>query len=141
LIARGAAYLQRASTGSKLSRYHLEASIAYWHTIKEDSAEKWENILNLYNYRLALEYSPIAALNRTYALAKVKGKEAALVEAEKLKHENNRFYFLLLGELYAGVNNHRALAYLHKAQSMTNTEAEKVIVDKMISKLELNLSL
>jgi RNA polymerase sigma-70 factor (ECF subfamily) len=26
----------------------LEAGIAYWHTIKADTKEKWENILQLY---------------------------------------------------------------------------------------------
>lgn len=33
--------------------------------------EKWENILQLYNLLLQLEYSPIVALNRIFALSKV----------------------------------------------------------------------
>ena len=41
---------------------------------KEDSKKKWENILQLYNQLLQIEYSPIAALNRTYALIKGNGK-------------------------------------------------------------------
>jgi RNA polymerase sigma factor (sigma-70 family) len=74
LIAKGEYYLNLASQGTTLSKFHLEAAIAYWHTIKEDTNEKWENILHLYNELLFLEYSPIAALNRTYALSKAKGK-------------------------------------------------------------------
>jgi len=65
LIERGTYYLNRSSTGKKLSRFHVEAGIAYWHTHKTDTAEKWENILQLYNRLLQIEYSPIAALNRT----------------------------------------------------------------------------
>jgi RNA polymerase sigma-70 factor (ECF subfamily) len=63
LIAQGEYFLNKASRGNKLSKYHLEAGIAYWHTIKADSKEKWENILQLYNHLLQLEYSPVAALN------------------------------------------------------------------------------
>ena len=103
LIANGAYFLHRASRGNILSKYHLEASIAYWHTIKADTQEKWENILQLFNQLLQIEYSPIAALNRTYALSKANGKTHAIIEAEKLNLTNNHFYFTLLGELYKGI--------------------------------------
>jgi len=75
LIDKGKFYLNRSSSGSTLSRYHLEASIAYWHTHKKDTAEKWENILQLYNRLLRLEYSPIAL-----SLAKTK-PEKSLIES------------------------------------------------------------
>ena len=75
LITKGAYYLKQSAQGNKLSKYHLEASIAYWHTIKEDTKEKWENILQLYNQLLQLQYSPVAALNRTYALSKARRKK------------------------------------------------------------------
>ena len=75
LINRGNQFFVRASEADVLSRYHLEAAIAWWHTNPQDSREKWENILLLYNRLLLLEYSPIAALNRAYAFARVYGKE------------------------------------------------------------------
>jgi RNA polymerase sigma-70 factor (ECF subfamily) len=49
LISRGAQFMKTASRGNELSKYHLEAGIAYWYTVKEDVKEKWENILQLYN--------------------------------------------------------------------------------------------
>jgi predicted RNA polymerase sigma factor len=49
LINKGIYYLNQASTGTVITQYHIEAGIAYWHTIKEDTPEKWENILHLYN--------------------------------------------------------------------------------------------
>ncbi len=70
LITKGAFHLRNASTGNQISTYHLEASIAYWHTIKLDTKEKWENILQLYNRLLQIQYSPVAALNRTFALSR-----------------------------------------------------------------------
>ena len=104
LISSGAYFLKSAATGLRLSKYHLEAGIAYWNTQKADTKEKWENILQLYNRLLQLEYSPIAALNRTYALSKANGKQQAIDEAEKLKLPFNQFYFALLGELYTDID-------------------------------------
>ena len=102
LISKGAYFLNRAATGNHLSKYHLEAGIAYWNTQKEDTKEKWENVLKLYDVLLQVEHSPMAALNRIYAFSKVYGKEAAIREAEKLSLEDSYFYFALLVELYDG---------------------------------------
>jgi predicted RNA polymerase sigma factor len=62
LIDKGKHYLELASKGNQVNKYHLEAAIAYWHTIKEDTIDKWESILQLYNRLLQIAYSPAAAL-------------------------------------------------------------------------------
>ena len=113
----------------------MEANIAYWHTIKEDKKEKWENILQLYNQLLVLEYSPIAALNRTYALSKVKSKEEAILEAEKLQLTNNPFYFSLLGELYRGIDNDQAKQNFQRALQLAKTNADKRTLQRYIDEL------
>src|SRR5581483_5713118 len=115
LIDQGIHFLNLSVQGDEVSSYHLEAQIAYWHCIKEDTKEKWENILRLYNQLLLVNYSPSVALNRTYALYKANGREEALVEAEKLRLDNNHFYFILLGELYKGLDNEKAKLHLQKA--------------------------
>lgn len=135
LIEKGIYYLNRASRGNKLTKYHLEAGIAYWHTHKDDTKEKWENILQLYNHLLILEYSPIAALNRTYALAKSNGKEKAIVEAEKLNLNGNPFYYSLLGNLYTGLDNLKALEFYRTALTYTQSESEQAMLRKYIVQL------
>jgi len=115
-------FLIRASKGNHLTKYHLEAAIAYWRTHKEDTKVKWENILQLYNQLLQIEYSPIAALNRTYALAKANGVKKAIVEAEKLKLTNNHFYFSLLGELHGAVDQEKAKEHFYSALSLAKTD-------------------
>ena len=135
LIGRGGYFLHCASTGNVLSKYHLEATIAYWHTIKADMKEKWENILQLYNKLLQIEYSPVAALNRTFALSKVNGKEEAIIEAEKLALTDNQFYFVLLGELYTGTDNKKAKEHFSKAFSLAKTETDKKTIRKKIDEL------
>ncbi|WPU94239.1 DUF6596 domain-containing protein [Mucilaginibacter sabulilitoris] len=135
LISKGGYFLNRATSGDKLSRYHLEAGIAYWNTQKADTQEKWENILQFYNHLLQIEYSPIAALNRTYALSKANGKSAAIMEAEKLNLSSNHFYFMLLGELYTGINNDQAIVNFNKALALAKTPADKQAIQKKIDKL------
>lgn len=135
LISKGGYFLNCAATGNVLSKYHLEATIAYWNTRKADTKEKWENILQLYNRLLQIEYSPIAALNRTYALSKANGKPEAIVVAKKLNLVNNHFYFALLGELYTGIDNQKAKLNFQKAFSMAKTITDKQSIQKKIDKL------
>lgn len=135
LITIGAMHLGMAAQGSYLSKYHIEASIAYWHTIKADTPEKWENILHLYNRLLAVEYSPVAALNRTYALAKVKGNEAAIIEAEKLNLSNNPFYHTLLGELYKNIDLLKAKEHFLNALRLAKTDTDKKTIYAKIEAL------
>jgi RNA polymerase sigma factor (sigma-70 family) len=136
LIEKGQYYLAQASTGSQLSKYHLEAGIAYWHTQKEDTSEKWQNILQLYNHLLFLEYSPIAALNRTFALAKTNGKEEAIIEAEKLNLIGNPFYYSLLGNLYTDIDNKKAIQNFEKALQISNSQADKATLIKNINSIK-----
>ena len=137
LISKGAYFLNCSAGGNKISKYHLEAAIAFWHTQKSDTKEKWENILQLYNQLLQIEYSPVAALNRTYALSKANGKEEAIIEAEKLKLTDYHFYFALLGELYTGIDNEKAKQNFQKAISLAKTSTEKQAIQKKIDKLIL----
>ena len=133
LIAKGEYFLNMAAKGNALSKYHLEAGIAYWHTIKRDTKEKWENILQLYNRLLQIEYSPIAALNRTYALSRSKGKKEAVIEAEKLGLTENQFYHSLLGELYTDIDNSKAIVHLQKVLSLAKSIADKNLISSKIA--------
>lgn len=135
LISKGGYFLRCAAAGDKLSKYHLEAGIAYWNTQRADTKEKWENILQFYNRLLQIEYSPIAALNRTYALSKANGKSAAILAAEKLELTDNHFYFALLGELYTSIDNDKARMNFQKAYSLAKTPADKQAIQKKIDKL------
>ncbi len=136
LIARGADYFQRASQTETLSTYHLEAGIAYWYTLKTDSEEKWEAILQLYNYLLQVKYSPVAALNRTFTLAKARGNQVAIQEAEKLHLPHNRFYYTLLGELYTGIDSEKAKCSFLKAYVLAKTQTDKQTIAQKIKQLD-----
>jgi predicted RNA polymerase sigma factor len=135
LVSKGGYFLNCATGGDQLSKYHLEAAIAYWNTQKEDTKEKWESILQLYNRLLQMEYSPIAALNRTFALSKANGKQEAIVEAEKLNLTGNHFYYTLLGELYTGIDDEKARQHFQKAIALAKTATDKQTIQNKIDKL------
>jgi RNA polymerase sigma factor (sigma-70 family) len=132
LIAKGNYFLIQSAQGQEISRYHLEASIAYWHCSKVASSVKWERILQLYNQLLQITYSPVTALNRTYALAQVKGKQVAIPEAEKLQLTGNHLYYSLLGNLYTDINNVMALQHYHTALGLAKTECDKNVITHYI---------
>ncbi len=89
----------------------------------------------LYNQLVILEYSPITALNRTFAFAKVHGHQQAIPEAEKLGLEDMNFYHSPLGYLYTGVNTAKAIEHYQKAITLTRPAAEKRTLAKEIERL------
>ena len=135
MISQGGYYLNCSANGDKISKYHLEAGIAYWSTQKPDTKEKWENVLQLYNRLLQIQYSPIAALNRTYALSKANSKEEAILEAEKLNLMENPFYFGLLGELWLDIDNKKSIENFKKALVLTKTETGRLTIQAKLAKI------
>jgi RNA polymerase sigma factor (sigma-70 family) len=135
LIKQGTHFLMLSASGSDLSSYHIEARIASLHCQKEDGMKKWEEILHLYNQLLFFNYSPAVALNRTFALYKVYGAQTALNEAEKLKLENNYFYFILMGELYKNTDSRNAKSNFLKAYSLAQTNTDKQVLQQKIDEL------
>ena len=137
LIMQGEYFLNKAASGTRLTKFHLEAAIAYWHTEIQDTIEKWDQILQLYNKLLIVEYSPMAALNRTYALAKVSGKPTAITEALKLNLHQNHLYHSLLGFLYTDVDNTLAYASYQQALLLSKTPNDKKMILKHLEKIAL----
>ncbi|WP_093246167.1 RNA polymerase sigma factor [Psychroflexus halocasei] len=134
LIEKGNYFLVNATNGNEISKYHLEAGIAYWHTT--DKKDKWKNILRLYNQLILIEYSPITALNRTFAFSKIHGHEKAIMEAEKLNLTHNSQYHELLGYLFAKSDIQKAIEHYEQAIKLTKSETEKQTLTKEIERLK-----
>src|SRR5690606_1491869 len=134
-IERGNYYLVNATNTNEITKYHLEAGIAYWHTTPTNQ-NKWHHILQLYNKLITIEYSPITALHRTFALAKVYGYKEGIFEAEKLQLNENSYYHQLLGNLYADINIKEAIAHYNHAITLTKSKAEKRILQKELDRLK-----
>lgn len=115
LIHRGFAHLERAAAGDHLTAYHLQAAIAAQHAAAPDSgATDWPAILDLYDQLLELNRSPVVALNRAVALARVEGPEAALAALAEIEgHPAVAGYYLFhatRGELLREIGPSEAAA-------------------------------
>ena len=135
LIAQGIHYLERSASGNVVSPYHLEARIAQLHCLPGDGPDKWESILQLHNHLLVLQYSPAAALNRTYALYRARGATEALPEARKLRLETNHFYWVLLAELLQHTDLPDAITCLKRALEHARTTPEQQLIRERIRQL------
>jgi RNA polymerase sigma-70 factor (ECF subfamily) len=135
LVSQGIHYLNLSAEGNEMTSYHIEARIAYWHCIKEDTVKKWEEILGLYDQLLEVNYSPGVVLNRMYALYKAKGHKVALAETEKLQMDNSHFYFLLLGELHRHADKEKAIENFQQAMQLARTQTEKEEIREKIDRL------
>lgn len=135
LIEKGNYYFVNACRGNQASKYHIEAGIAYWHT-NPLAVNKWQHILQLYNQLILIEYSPVTALNRAFAIAKVYGHEKAIRETAKLKLTNNDQYHKLLGFLYETTDPGEAIGHYRKAVQLTKAKAAKRVLEKKIEQLK-----
>jgi RNA polymerase sigma factor (sigma-70 family) len=78
-----------AIRGGRPGRYVLQAAIAALYAQAPTFAETdWAQIVTLYDLLLRVWPSPVAALNRTVALARVHGPDHALLEIGRLEHDD-----------------------------------------------------
>ena len=78
---------------------------------------------------MELDYSPMAALNRTYALSRVEGNAAAIRPAEMTGLDHHHLYHSLLGELYTGIDDQKAGWHLQKAIDLAKSAGGKRVLD------------
>jgi RNA polymerase sigma-70 factor (ECF subfamily) len=98
LIGLGFQHFDRSMSGEEVSEYHVQAAIAATHVrAAADRSPDWPLILYLYDQLMSLNASPVVALNRAVAVAKVHGPARALAAIEPLDSDPHlRDYYLLL---------------------------------------------
>jgi RNA polymerase sigma-70 factor (ECF subfamily) len=104
LVFEGLKFLDLSAAGSELTGYHIEAAIASIHSTAPDvTATDWKTIVSLYDMLMAIQPSPIVALNRAIAVAQDEGSARGLDEIDAIKHRDRLaaypFYSAALGEL------------------------------------------
>jgi RNA polymerase sigma-70 factor (ECF subfamily) len=141
LIAIGFHYFERAIAGTEVSPFHVEAAIAATHTRAPSLAETdWKPVLALYDQLMQLKPSPVVALNRSVAVARVHGPQAALAELDQLENEPAlRNYYLLpavRGQFLAELHRSEAaiIAY-RRALELSCNAPERRFLQRRIDQL------
>ncbi len=142
MIARGLYHLMRSTEGDEISEYHLQAGIAACHCAAGDyDSTDWPRILSLYDRLIEMDDSPIVALNRAVAIAKVHGPRAGIeaVEAIRNRGQLNSYYLLyaVLGEFESLLSNRQAaIDYFRKSLGLATMRSERMFLSKRLQTLE-----
>jgi predicted RNA polymerase sigma factor len=134
--------LRNASHGEALSVYHIEASIAATHCMSADAtATDWPCILHLYDRLLALTGSPVTAMNRAVAVARVHGAQAGLDVLEKIQQrsvlEGNHLYHSMRGTFAAALGQTTAaVAHFRQAAKLALLPVERDFIARRIRECE-----
>ena len=142
MIERGIACLHHAARGSSLSVYHIEASIAATHCMAADaSATDWSRILHLYDQLLAITHSPVTAMNRAVAIARVYGPQAGLDALDGIRHravlEGHHLYHAMRGTFAAELGQRAAaITHFRQAGKLVMLPAERDFIARRISECE-----
>jgi RNA polymerase sigma-70 factor, ECF subfamily len=114
LIDEGQAIVRRCLLRNQPGPYQIQAAINAVHSDAPTAATTdWEQILHLYDQLLALDPSPIVALNRAVAVAEVEGPDAALTLIDRLDLDDYHLFQAIRANLLRrlGHNAEAALAY------------------------------
>ncbi len=146
LIREGYFYLNEATTGDELSRFHLEAIIASLHCASASFEQTdWEKIVFLYGQLQELDPSPFSRLNMIVAKSYLHNAEIALTELERLSlTEDLADHYLLhasRGDLLkrAGKLKLAREAYI-KALALVQSPLERHFLEKQLLKCHNNQS-
>ena len=138
MIQRGVLCLRQASQGDALSVYHIEASIAATHAMAADAAATdWPRILHLYDQLFALTGSPVTAMNRAVAVARVHGVEAGLDALDNILQrsvlEGNHLYHAMRGTFAAELGQTAAaVAHFRQAAKLALLPVERDFIARRI---------
>jgi RNA polymerase sigma-70 factor (ECF subfamily) len=139
-IETGITHLNASANGVHLSKYHLEAGIAYEHVrcTQYDDTD-WQRIIVCYN--LLFKPSPVVALNRAIAISKLHGATAGIAAVEHI--EGIAFlknYYLLpatLGELHLQLQQYsKARTFFEQALVLTKSMAQQKLLLQKIRETE-----
>ncbi len=137
-IGRGLEHLEASAGGPAVTRYHLEAGIAACHALSPSEEETdWPRILELYDDLAGLDGSPVIALNRAVALARVAGPMAGLKALAAIAGrpvlENYHLFFSVAGQLWLEQGDRaKARDCFQRGRELAMHEAERQHLSRRI---------
>jgi RNA polymerase sigma-70 factor (ECF subfamily) len=140
LIAEGLALIEKAIRHRNIGPYQVQAAIAAVHSQATVAADTdWAEIDRLYEILEVLQPSPVVTLNRSVAVAKLRGPADALAMIEPLasKLDGYFYFFGVQGALLTQLGrNDEARVAFNRAISLANTAAEAAHIRLHLDRLQ-----
>ena len=141
LIDKGIFHLESSAEGEFVSKYQLEAGIAYEHARAVAYVQtNWHNILRCYDLMCQFYPSPVVELNRAIVIGEINGPAEGIKAIEAITNLSSlKKYYLLpatLGELHGQLQNYEAAkAYFTQAILLTHSAAEKKLLEQKLREI------
>jgi RNA polymerase sigma-70 factor (ECF subfamily) len=138
MIARGMFHFAQSAAGDELSEYHIQAGIAACHCAAKDyESTDWRQILLLYDRLTEFDQSPVVALNRAVAVAKIHGPQAGIAAVAAIRSSQKlKSYYLLyavLGEFESQLDHKQTAAeHFRRSFELAETKSERAFLLKRL---------
>jgi RNA polymerase sigma factor (sigma-70 family) len=142
MIQRGIYCLGLAAKGESISTYHLEAGIAACHSTAPSAGDTdWPRILSLYDSLVRLNASPVVAMNRAVAVARVHGAMAGMEALDQITRRNSlesqHLFHAIRGTLAAELGQFaEAMTHFRMAGSLAELPAERDFIARRMDECE-----
>ncbi|WP_051423442.1 RNA polymerase sigma factor [Arthrobacter sp. MA-N2] len=137
LIAEGHRLVRECLKLNQPGPYQLQAAINAVHSdAAHPASTDWRQILALYGQLIAMEPTPVVALNRAVVLAEVEGPAAGLAAVDLLELGNYYLFHAVRAELLRRLGrNDEAVAAYRAARERTDNGAERDFLEARIRAL------
>jgi RNA polymerase sigma-70 factor (ECF subfamily) len=138
-VREGMAWLARSAAGDELTRYHVEAAIAWEHCRAPCFADTdWRRIAELYDTLDRIAPSPLHSLNRAVAEAYLQGPEAGLERLAAIAPESVPAgypgWHAVVGELHFRCGQHSAAERAwREALRLTTARADREFLRRRLA--------
>ena len=131
-IAEGQALVRACLHHNVPGPYQVQAAINAVHSDAPSAAQTdWRQILALYDQLVALDPSPVVALNRAVALAEVRGPDAGLAALDDLPLGGYHLFYAVRADLLRRLGRPaEAAAEYESARALTGNEAERAFLER-----------
>jgi RNA polymerase sigma-70 factor, ECF subfamily len=137
LIAEGQSLVRSCLRRNRPGPYQLQAAINAVHSDAATAADTdWRQIVALYDQLLAVQPTPVVALNRAVAVAEVSGPAAALALVDELDLGRQHLFHAVRADLLRrlGRSAEAAVAY-DAAIALTGNEPERAFLARRLASL------
>jgi RNA polymerase sigma-70 factor (ECF subfamily) len=140
LIAEGLALLEKAIRHARVGPFQIQAALAATHSqARSAAATNWAEIERLYEILEVLQPSPVVTLNRSVAVAKLRGPADALAMIEPLagKLDSYFYFFGVKGAFLTQLGRtEEARTAFNRAIALANTAAEAAHIRLHLDRLQ-----
>jgi RNA polymerase sigma factor (sigma-70 family) len=141
LFERGTYHLGASAGGQRLTRFHLEAGIAFEHTRAGSLGETdWARIVEYYDALVAASPGPIVSLNRALAVAELLGLDAGRAALSPLENDPKlaeySFFWAALADIERrSGHDEEARPLYERATRLAKSRAERASYERRLRKL------